>query len=75
MALTGYYLFVRGWRASTRAVRHGRAGAPVRQTHALVGAVARLALLGLLVSGLPWTKLWGSKPSSWPQRTGPRSVR
>ena len=61
MALTGYYLFVRGWRARTRALRQGRAGAPVRQTHALVGAVAGLALVGLLVSGLPWTELWGSK--------------
>ena len=60
MGLTGYYLFVRGWRSRARAVRQGRGGAPMRQSHALVGAVAGLALLGLLVSGLPWTALWGS---------------
>ena len=33
---------------------------PDAQGHALVGAIAGLALLGLLVSGLPWTELWGS---------------
>lgn len=55
MALTGYYLFVRGWRARRRAAQQ------VRQTHAVVGAVAGVALLGLLVSGLPWTGVWGEQ--------------
>jgi uncharacterized iron-regulated membrane protein len=60
MALTGYYLFVRGWRTRAKAVRHRRRRALSRQTHAIVGAVAGVALLGLLVSGLPWTQVWGA---------------
>lgn len=65
MSLTGYYLFVRGWRARRRAARQARGAARtavrVRQTHAVVGAVAGVALLGLLVSGLPWTGVWGAQ--------------
>ncbi|GAB2580233.1 PepSY-associated TM helix domain-containing protein [Microlunatus antarcticus] len=61
MSLTGYYLFVRGWRARRRAARQARTDARVRQTHAVVGAVAGVALLGLIVSGLPWTGVWGAK--------------
>lgn len=59
MALTGYYLFVRGWRARLRAARQGGRPAKMRWLHSVVGAVAGVALLGLLVSGLPWTELWG----------------
>jgi uncharacterized iron-regulated membrane protein len=61
MALTGYYLFIRGWRSRARARQQGRSGARLRHWHSLVGAVAGAALLGLLVSGLPWTELWGSQ--------------
>lgn len=75
MALTGYYLFARGWRSRRRATRQARADAAmlrssatraltdarVRQTHGIVGAIAGIALLGLLVSGLPWTGFWGDK--------------
>jgi uncharacterized iron-regulated membrane protein len=56
MALTGYYLFIRGGRARARAGRSGR----LKRLHSWVGAIAGLALLGLLVSGLPWTQVWGS---------------
>ena len=61
MALTGYYLFVRGWKARRRAA--GRApGAPrCGRATALVGAVVGVGLLFLLVSGLPWTGVWGAK--------------
>jgi uncharacterized iron-regulated membrane protein len=61
MALTGYYLFVRGWRARRRGSKAGRKGAKLRSRHGLVGAVVGLGLLTLLVSGLPWTGLWGAK--------------
>ncbi|HEY5978216.1 MAG TPA: PepSY domain-containing protein [Microlunatus sp.] len=75
MALTGYYLFVRGWRSRRRATRQARADttlvrgmgaraltdARLRQTHAVVGALAGVTLLGLLVSGLPWTGVWGAR--------------
>lgn len=61
MALTGYYLFVRGWKARRRAKRAGGRGSTLRRRHGLVGAVAGVGLLTLLVSGLPWTDFWGAK--------------
>ena len=58
MALTGYYLFLRGRKARKRS----RApGAKLRSRHAAVGSVVGLGLLMLLVSGLPWTGVWGAK--------------
>ena len=58
MALTGYYLFFRGRRARKRS----RApGARLRSRHAAVGSVVGLGLLMLLVSGLPWTGVWGAR--------------
>jgi uncharacterized iron-regulated membrane protein len=61
MALTGYYLFVRGWRARRRMRRAGRPGARLRSRHGVAGAVVGVGLLTLLVTGLPWTGLWGAK--------------
>jgi uncharacterized iron-regulated membrane protein len=61
MALTGYYLFVRGWRARRRARRAGRPESRLRSRHASVGLVVGLGLLLLLGSGLPWTGIWGAK--------------
>lgn len=70
MAITGYYLFVRGWRARRRARRSGRAGARLRWRHGVVGAVAGMGLLALLVSGLPWTDFWGAKMQSFATARG-----
>ncbi|KRF34111.1 hypothetical protein ASG94_15330 [Nocardioides sp. Soil805] len=61
MALTGYYLFVRGWRARRRRTAKGAPGARLRSRHGLVGAFVGVGLLFLLVSGLPWTGLWGEQ--------------
>jgi uncharacterized iron-regulated membrane protein len=61
MAISGYYLFVRGWRARRRARAAGAPGARLRHRHGLVGAVVGVGLLFLLVSGLPWTGFWGAK--------------
>ena len=61
MALTGYYLFVRGWKARRRRTAKGAPGARLRSRHGLVGAFVGVGLLLLLVSGLPWTGLWGEK--------------
>jgi uncharacterized iron-regulated membrane protein len=61
MALTGYYLFVRGWKARRRRLAKGAPGARLRSSHGVVGAVVGVGLLFLLVSGLPWTGLWGAK--------------
>ena len=61
MALTGYYLWFQG-RAARRRARLARArGARLRQRHAVIGAVAGVGLLLLLVSGLPWTGVWGEQ--------------
>jgi uncharacterized iron-regulated membrane protein len=65
MAVTGYYLFVRGFRARRRARVARRRGATLRWRHGLVGAFAGLGLLALLVTGLPWTGLWGAKVQSF----------
>jgi uncharacterized iron-regulated membrane protein len=61
MALTGYYLYVRGWRARRRARKAGRTGSRLRSRHALVGLFVGGGLLLLLASGLPWTGVWGAK--------------
>ena len=70
MALTGYVLFVRGWRARRRARASGRPGAKLRSRHALVGAVVGVGLLYLLVSGLPWTGFWGEKVQTFATERG-----
>lgn len=65
MAATGYYLFVRGFRARRRARLARRKGATLRWRHGLVGAVAGVGLLALLVTGLPWTGFWGAEVQSF----------
>jgi uncharacterized iron-regulated membrane protein len=61
MTITGYYLFLRG-RAARLRTRSVRArGAVLRNRHAVIGAVAGTGLLFLVVSGLPWTALWGER--------------
>ncbi|MFG1909506.1 PepSY-associated TM helix domain-containing protein [Kribbella sp. NPDC048928] len=61
MALTGYYLFIRGRVARARRRAAGAAGAVLRSRHGRTGAVLGLGLLFLIVSGLPWTGFWGAK--------------
>ena len=59
MALTGYYLFIRGRAARLRRKITGAAGLAMRSRHAVIGSVVGVSLLILLVSGLPWTGFWG----------------
>lgn len=61
MALTGYYLFLKGRAARARRRAAGAAGAVLRSRHGAVGATVGLGLLFLLVSGLPWTGFWGTQ--------------
>lgn len=61
MALTGYYMFARGWKARKRRLAANAPGAKLRSRHAMVGAITGAGLLLLLVSGLPWTGFWGEK--------------
>jgi uncharacterized iron-regulated membrane protein len=61
MAITGYYLFLRGRVARARRRAAGAAGAVLRSRHALTGSVVGVGVLFLIVSGLPWTGFWGAK--------------
>ncbi len=84
MALTGYYLAVKGRKARRRVLAKARAeaasGAPGaatatrharnRQWHALSGAVVGIGLLGMLVTGLPWTGFWGEKAQTLATQNG-----
>jgi uncharacterized iron-regulated membrane protein len=70
MAITGYVLFARGWRARRKARASGRPAARLRSRHALVGSVVGVGLLFLLVSGLPWTGFWGEKVQTFATERG-----
>ncbi len=59
MALTGYYLFFKGRKARRRQAK--RTGKRLRMRHGIVGSFVGVGLLGLLVSGLPWTGVWGGQ--------------
>ena len=61
MALTGYYLFIRGWKARRRNRKAGRNGAKLRSRHGLIGVFVGVGLIGMVVTGLPWTGLWGAQ--------------
>jgi uncharacterized iron-regulated membrane protein len=61
MAVTGYYLLARGRRARRRQREAGAPGARLRTTHARTGAFVGAGLLLLVVSGLPWTGVWGEQ--------------
>lgn len=60
MALTGYYLYFRGRRARLTAAAKGATGAVLRRRHSKIGLWAGLGILLIVLSGLPWTGLWGS---------------
>jgi uncharacterized iron-regulated membrane protein len=61
MALTGYYLFLKGRRARQRQRAKRTPSALLRSNHARVGSVVGVGLLLLVVSGLPWTGIWGAQ--------------
>lgn len=59
MALTGYYMYWKGRAARARRKLAKAKGAALRHKHATVGLFVGVGLLGLVVSGLPWTVWWG----------------
>lgn len=61
MAVTGYYLLARGRRARRRQRESGAPAARLRTAHARTGAFVGAGLLLLVVSGLPWTGVWGEQ--------------
>ena len=60
MSLTGYYLFVRGRAARRRRTAAGKRGARLRARHGVLGSVVGVGLLLMVVTGLPWTGVWGA---------------
>ncbi|MBL8931585.1 MAG: PepSY domain-containing protein [Kineosporiaceae bacterium] len=66
MAITGYYLFLRGRAARLRRLAKaattgaGARIARVRNDHARFGAMLGVGFLLLVASGLPWTGVWGN---------------
>ncbi len=61
MAITGYYLFFKGRRARRRQRDKRARGARLRWSHGGIGSVVGVGLLLLVVSGLPWTGVWGEQ--------------
>ena len=59
LTVTGVLIFVLGRRARRGALRARSRGARLRAMHAVVGLPVGLGLLMLVVSGLPWTGVWG----------------
>jgi uncharacterized iron-regulated membrane protein len=70
MALTGYFLYVRGARARRRQRQAGAAAAALRTNHARVGLFVGGFVLLLVVSGLPWTGIWGKQAQQLATNTG-----
>lgn len=64
LTITGYYIFFAGRKIRLRQLKEKIAGAQTKRVHAWVGAIAGIGILFLVVSGLPWTGLWGNYASS-----------
>lgn len=64
MAITGYFLFFKGFAARAKLLSKRAAGGITRNLHGFVGVFAGLGILFMLVSGLPWTQVWGSAVQS-----------
>jgi uncharacterized iron-regulated membrane protein len=65
MAVTGYLIFLKGRRARLRRLTAKAKGSVLRHRHGWIGAVAGIGLLFLVVSGLPWTGVWGKQVQNW----------
>lgn len=64
LTVTGFLIFFLGRKPRRGAVRKKTRGARLRSLHALVGLPVGLGILMLVVSGLPWTGVWGSAAES-----------
>ncbi|MFY1699978.1 PepSY-associated TM helix domain-containing protein [Solwaraspora sp. WMMA2101] len=61
LTITGFIIFFLGRRSRSGAQAKGKRGARLRSYHALVGLPVGLGILLLVVSGLPWTGVWGAQ--------------
>lgn len=64
LTITGFIIFFLGRRPRRGAVRKGISGARLRGLHAIVGLPVGIGILMLVLSGLPWTGVWGSAAQS-----------
>lgn len=60
LTITGVIIFVLGRRPRRAAARRGGGVARLRSAHAIVGLPVGIGILMLVVSGLPWTGVWGA---------------
>ena len=65
MAITGYLLYFQGRRARMRRLARQAKGSVLRNRHSWIGAIAGVGILGLVVTGLPWTGFWGKHVQDW----------
>ncbi|MHC0053850.1 PepSY-associated TM helix domain-containing protein [Actibacterium sp. D379-3] len=77
MIVTGVYLWwPRGPRRLSDAVRppRGTGRGWWRETHLFTGMLAAVLITPLLLSGLPWTDIWGGSLSAIQDQTGQKSL-
>lgn len=60
LTITGFIIFFLGHRPRKAAQIKDAPGARLRRWHAITGVPVGLGILMLIVSGLPWTGVWGS---------------
>jgi uncharacterized iron-regulated membrane protein len=60
LSITGFIIFFLGRRPRRAAREKGVRGAKIRGMHAIAGIPVGLGILMLVVSGLPWTGVWGT---------------
>lgn len=65
MAITGYYLFFKGRKIRVKKLARKARGALTSAMHSWVGLFIGLGILFLVVSGLPWTQVWGTAVQNW----------
>lgn len=70
MAVTGYLIFLRGRRARLRRLAAQAKGSLLRHRHGWIGAVSGVGLLLLVITGLPWTGVWGAQVQNWTAQHG-----
>lgn len=70
LTLTGFLIFFLGRRPRRGMRAKGIKGARLRGWHALVGLPVGVGILMLVVSGLPWTGVWGSAAQQIASETG-----
>lgn len=61
LSVTGFLIFFLGRRPRRGATAKGLRGTRLRGVHAVVGLPVGIGILLLVVSGLPWTGLWGTQ--------------